>query len=194
MNEWPGRLALWLLTLAVFLLLFLHGRPSSHTREKVAFLPGGRATQGSVTIRIEGDGVKPGIYQFYYDVPLGTVTNMTVPFLREKLLDPGVLQNILYTGDVVSVLPGDRQHVEIKRDSVQVVEKMILGIPLNPNSLTVAEWEMLPRIGPSLAKRIVADRQYNGEFLSIIDLDRVPGIGAATVKQLEGYFSYALAY
>jgi len=194
MNERPGRLALWLLTLAVFLLLFLHGRPSSYTREKVAFLPGGRAPQGSVTIRIEGDGVNPGFYQFDYEMPLGTVTNMTVPFLREKLVNPAILQNILYTGDVVSVLSGDVQRVEIKRNSVQVVEKMILGMPLDPNRLTVAEWEMLPRIGPSLAKRIVADRQYNGEFLSINDLDRVPGIGAATVKQLEGYFSFALAY
>ncbi|RQW85509.1 MAG: helix-hairpin-helix domain-containing protein [Geobacter sp.] len=194
MNEWPGRLVLWLLMLAVFLLLFLHGRPGSHSREKLAFLPGGRATGGSITIRIEGDGVKPGIYQFYNNVSLGTVTNMTVPFLREKLRNPGMLKNILYTGDVVSVLPGDGQYVEIKRDSVQVMEKMILGIPLNPNSLTAAEWEMLPRIGPALAKRIVLDRQYNGEFLSINDLDRVPGIGAATVKQLEAYFSHALAY
>jgi len=188
MNERPGRLVLWLLTLAVSFLFFLQGRPISHSREKVAFLPGGSAEQGGVTIRLEGDCANPGVYQFDYTVSLGTVMNMTVPFFRECYRNQGPFKKIIYTGDVVSVMCSDWQHAEIKRDNVKVVEKVILGIPLDLNSLSADEWEKLPRIGPALAKRIVIDRQENGDFLSTSDLERVPGIGPATVKQLEGYF------
>ncbi|HYW49515.1 MAG TPA: helix-hairpin-helix domain-containing protein [Gemmatimonadaceae bacterium] len=37
--------------------------------------------------------------------------------------------------------------------------------------------ERLPRIGPALAARIVADRNQRGPFGSLIELQRVRGIG-----------------
>ncbi len=146
-------------------------------------MPGGR------TIRLQGNCVKPGVYQFDSPVSLGTVINMTVPFLRGFSWDQGLPKLILSTGDVVSVTCADGELVEITRDSVCAMEKMILGIPLDTNSLTAAEWELLPRIGPALARRIVLDRQENGDFRSVRDLERVPGIGPATVRQLKGYLS-----
>jgi len=188
MNERPKRLVLWLLALTVFLLFAYHGRPVPCPGEQPAFLPGGSAGKGGVTIRIEGDCIKPGIYHFKNEVPLGTVINMTVPFLRGIPEDSGVFNKKLSSGDIVVISVSKREHAEIAGDSMLIVEKMLLGIPLDPNLLTADEWEYLPRIGPSLAKRIVADRQYNGDFLAVRDLKRVPGIGAATVKQLEGYF------
>lgn len=188
MNERPKRLVLWLLALTVFLLFAYHGRPVPCPGEQPAFLPGRSAGQGGVTIRIEGDCIKPGIYHFKNEVPLGTVINMTVPFLRSISGDSSPLNKKLSNGDVVTIPVSKSEHVEITRDGVPIAGKMLLGIPLDPNVLTADEWENLPRIGPSLARRIVADRQYNGDFLAVCDLERVPGIGAATVKQLEGYF------
>jgi competence protein ComEA len=188
MNERPKRLVLWLLALTVFLLFAYHGRPVRCPGEQSDFLPGGSAGQGGVTIRIEGDCIKPGIYHLKNEVPLGTVINMTVPFLRRIVGDSSTFNKKLSSGDVVTIPVSKSEHAEITRDGMPVVEKMLLGIPLDPNVLTADEWENLPRIGPSLAKRIVADRQYNGDFLAVRDLERVPGIGAVTVKQLEGYF------
>jgi competence protein ComEA len=187
MNERSRRFVLWLLLLAVSVLLFIQGHPLSHTRERVPFLPERSAVPGGMTIRLEGNCVKPGVYQFESNESLGTVINMTVPFLLGFSRDQGLFEKILSTGDVVSVTCNDGEHIEITRNSLCVVEKMILGIPLDPNSLTSAEWELLPRIGPTLARRIVQDRQENGDFRSIRDLDRVPGIGAATLRQLKGY-------
>ena len=189
MNEHPRRFVLWLLILAVSVLLFIQGHPISHTREKVPFLPERSAVPGGMTIRLEGNCVKPGIYQFDRNESLGTVINMTMPFVRGFSGDQDLRENTLSTGDVVSVTRVDVEHIEITRNSVCVVEKMILGVPLDPNSLTAVEWELLPRIGPALARRIVLDRQENGDFRTICDLDRVPGIGAATVKRLKGYLS-----
>jgi competence protein ComEA len=187
-SQRSGRLALWLLTLLVSVTLYLQGRPISHTRVKVAFLPGGTAEQGGATFRIEGACVKAGVYHFNNTIQLGTVINMTVPFCQDISRNKDALEKILYTGDIVLMPCCNGKHAEITRDAMHVVDKMILGLPLDPNRLTSNEWEMLPQIGPALARRIVIDRQKNGDFLSVRDLERVIGIGPATVKQLDGYF------
>lgn len=54
------------------------------------------------------------------------------------------------------------------------------------NRATAEELETLPRIGPALAQRIIADREANGPFATIADLDRVKGIGPATLAALAG--------
>jgi competence ComEA-like helix-hairpin-helix protein len=58
------------------------------------------------------------------------------------------------------------------------------GTALNVNRATAVELERLPGIGPSLASRIVADREARGPFATVQALDRVPGIGPALVKRL----------
>jgi competence ComEA-like helix-hairpin-helix protein len=55
---------------------------------------------------------------------------------------------------------------------------------LNVNRATAVELERLPGIGPSLARRIVADREARGPFATAESLDRVPGIGPGLVARL----------
>ena len=58
---------------------------------------------------------------------------------------------------------------------------------INLNTASAAELDLLPSIGPTLAARIIADREANGPFGSLDDLDRVPGIGPKTVAKLVPY-------
>jgi len=51
------------------------------------------------------------------------------------------------------------------------------------NSAGWAEFTLLDRIGPVLARRIITDRQTNGPFLSVEDLQRVAGIGPRTIQR-----------
>jgi len=51
------------------------------------------------------------------------------------------------------------------------------GEKIDPNRTTAVELARLPRVGTSLAQRIVADRDSNGPYRSLADLDRVPGVG-----------------
>ena len=58
-----------------------------------------------------------------------------------------------------------------------------IGYQIEINSATWFELSQLEAIGPVLAKRIVADRDTNGPFQSIDDLQRVKGIGPRTVER-----------
>jgi competence protein ComEA len=55
------------------------------------------------------------------------------------------------------------------------------------NSAGAAELDLLPRIGPALAERILADREENGRYDSVDDLRRVSGIGPKTVEKIRAF-------
>ncbi len=58
---------------------------------------------------------------------------------------------------------------------------------IDVNTARAYELELLPNIGPALAQRIVDDRDANGSFLVIEDLDRVRGIGEKTLDGLRDH-------
>lgn len=75
-------------------------------------------------------------------------------------------------------------------DTGAAIGDSLLPLPqsrLNINRATAAELALLPAIGPALAQRIVEDRNAKGFFSSIEDLDRVAGIGKATIERLAPY-------
>jgi len=55
---------------------------------------------------------------------------------------------------------------------------------VNINTATQAELETLSGLGPVKAKAIVDYRKKNGNFKSVDDLEKVEGIGPATLKNL----------
>ena len=58
---------------------------------------------------------------------------------------------------------------------------------VNINTATAAQLQLLPRIGPSVAERIVEHRKANGQFKSAEDLMLVRGIGAKLFELLKPY-------
>lgn len=60
---------------------------------------------------------------------------------------------------------------------------------VNINTATPQQLDGLPGIGPSYAERIVAYRTEHGNFLSIEDIQNVPGIGPATFAKIQTLIS-----
>jgi competence ComEA-like helix-hairpin-helix protein len=58
---------------------------------------------------------------------------------------------------------------------------------INLNSATSTDLELLPGVGPVLAKRIIDFRKTHGGFLSVEGLLEVKGIGAKTFKEISQY-------
>ena len=56
---------------------------------------------------------------------------------------------------------------------------------VNINTATAAELETLPRIGPTMAQRILEYREANGLFETIEGLQNVAGIGPATFEGIK---------
>lgn len=59
--------------------------------------------------------------------------------------------------------------------------------PLDLNTATAEELDMLPEIGPVLAERIVAWREEQGPFRTPEDVLAVPGVGPAVYAAIGPY-------
>jgi len=55
---------------------------------------------------------------------------------------------------------------------------------ININTASEARLQLLPRIGPKTARRIVEDRLENGPFKDAQDFQRVRGIGPKTADRI----------
>jgi len=64
--------------------------------------------------------------------------------------------------------------------------------PVDLDVASVKEIEALRHVGPSLAKRIVADRDSFGPFGSMEGLRRVKGIGPSMVEKLDSSVTFSL--
>jgi competence protein ComEA len=62
---------------------------------------------------------------------------------------------------------------------------MTVGLKLDLNRMSEADLALVPGIGPSLAKAVVAERMRLGRFRSWDEVDRVRGVGRTKVEVLQ---------
>jgi competence protein ComEA len=68
-------------------------------------------------------------------------------------------------------------------------ERLLVGLPLDPNTADLQLLEQLPGVGPARARAIVEERVSGGPFERVDDLVRVRGIGPATLEELRPFLS-----
>ncbi|MDZ4675650.1 MAG: helix-hairpin-helix domain-containing protein [Gemmatimonadota bacterium] len=91
-------------------------------------------------------------------------------------------------GPLVGVVAQDGGHVASSLAGVtdRPAGSAPVSGPLDLNAASEADLLRLPGIGPTKARAIVAYRQARGPFAAVTDLERVSGIGAATLAGLAG--------
>jgi competence protein ComEA len=82
---------------------------------------------------------------------------------------------------------GEQIYVDstVVNSSGQRVSKKVSSGPININRATLRQLDALDGIGPVIAGRIIEYRKKNGSFLTVEDLQKVSGIGAAKFAQIK---------
>jgi competence protein ComEA len=93
---------------------------------------------------------------------------------------------------LLATLPG-RSPLAQRDSAIRRSRPLALGERVDMDTAGVGELTRLPKVGPGLAKIILAYRQTHGPFGSLQGLDLVPGIGPGLLKSLEPHVSFSAA-
>jgi competence protein ComEA len=181
-------LRLFVLLLLLLLIIVLGRRAFPPGEAAPAFsLP---AQSGGIIVALDDGFDRRGLHQFSDGVAPMDVIIMTQIDQNVPVAGVGEWYRPLQNGEKLQLrLAEDGRRQELIRTFLPAGQRMLLGIPLHPESMKGGDWEALPGVGPKLAAAIEIDRQKNGDFGSIEGLLRVKGVGPRRVEEWRPYFS-----
>jgi len=143
----------------------------------------------TVQVGISGDVRHPGVYLINVNSVTPAAIKMAVPVSPAKLTIPDRCSSkVVEEGDLLKfTLQHDGTGI-IYCDEMPANDRILLGIALDINSVSEADFIRLPGVGPVMAKRIVEYRQKNGGKMKVEDLLQVEGIGEKKFKMIAKYF------
>ncbi|MBK5273520.1 MAG: helix-hairpin-helix domain-containing protein [Desulfuromonadales bacterium] len=175
-----------LLAVAVAIPVVVRSRPGAvqHTPAAFSVLT---AAQGYV--QVSGDVRHPGIYPLTAKIMTTAVIEMAVPAHPIISMEPSAAgTDPVVNGEALQVSISGVGKAKVTRGSIAVAERLVLGIPLDLNTINETDLDKVPGIGPAMASRIVMHRQNNGGRMSVQDLLMVEGIGEKKFSILRNYF------
>jgi competence protein ComEA len=180
------RLIMILLAVTAAIPFIFNSRRSLHSRAPAAFSVVS-SVQGHV--RISGDVRHPGMYPLGVNKLAGNVIAMAVPVRPISVLEPSGIGAVpLSNGEALQVLVSSSGRALVTVGAVPAAERLVMGIPLDINSMSEADLDKVPGIGPALARRIALYRQNNGGRMSVQDLLLVEGVGEKKFASLRKLF------
>lgn len=179
------RLVMVVCAALLLLSVVLKSRTSQETPGRAAFPV---LSSGRVTVKVSGDVRHSGIY----NVPANSLAEnaiiMAVPSSPLNSTVGSQATPALSNGSAVTIKFQPDGRYSITYGVITVSERLVLGIPLDIDTMTEADFDLLPGVGPALAKRIIAYRQKNGGILRVEDLKLVEGVGDKKYKAISYYF------
>lgn len=146
-------------------------------------------SSGPVIVELTGQTHNRGVYF----IPEGS---SVVDFVMMVGINPGTapsgadLSGRLRSASVVTIQRTD--HGDVTSVTVQRMsgaKRFALGLPMNLNTATADELDLVPGIGEKTAQRIIGYRQEAGRFKRVSDLKSVKGIKDKKFAALRGYFT-----
>jgi competence protein ComEA len=165
-------------SLLLLLSVFIVARGNSQPNEALQVVPITIA-EPEIFVDVTGAVNKPGVY---------TLTGKSRVIDAIKAAGDSAPGADLSTINLARVLnDGEQIYVDstIVNSSGVRVSKAVRSGPININRATARQLDALDGVGPVIAQRIVDYRKINGSFLTIDDLQKVSGIGAAKFAQIK---------
>lgn len=152
-----------------------------------------------VVVAVDGVHVEPGADPLLVAVPLdvntaGAAVLATLPGVGERTAQALVTERQehgpYYALDELTRAPG------VGGSTVEALRPLLtIGDPgprpevarVSVNQANAAQLQRVPGIGPSLAARILEDRERNGPFAGVDDLQRVKGVGPVLVARAAAF-------
>lgn len=171
--------------LSLLLLIFLlTGWCSSLPQEALTH----RSPPHKCTISLGSGFSSVGVHQFYDACSWGTVIELTDGGAATAWLENNHSTPPPVTGEHLEIIQKTSENQTLLRSWMPAGQRVVLGVKLHPDRMTEADWQSLPGIGESLAKRIESDRQKYGDFGRTEALLRVSGIGEGSLKSWNSFF------
>ena len=165
-------------SLLLLLSVFIVARGNSQPNEAMQVVPITIA-EPEIFVDVTGAVNKPGVY---------TLTGKSRVIDAIKAAGDSAPGADLSTINLARVLnDGEQIYVDstvVNSNGVRV-SKAVRSGPININRATARQLDALDGVGPVIAQRIVDYRKINGYFLTIDDLQKVSGIGAAKFAQIK---------
>jgi competence protein ComEA len=165
-------------TLILVLSVFIVARGNSQPDEAMQVIPI-TVTEPEIFVDVTGAVNNPGVY---------TLTGKSRVIDAIKAAGDSAPGADLSTINLARVLnDGEQIYVDstVTNSSGARVSKTVHSGPININRATARQLDALDGVGPVIAQRIVDYRKLNGSFLTIDDLQKVSGIGAAKFAQIK---------
>jgi competence ComEA-like helix-hairpin-helix protein len=108
-------------------------------------------------------------------------------FVRHLLTKPGEAPGQVQL--LATLTPGSP--VAQRDSAIRQNRPLEPGERIDVDRASNAELTRLPKVGPRLAKVIVANREEHGPFGNLAELDRVPGIGPVLLKSIEPHVVFS---
>jgi competence protein ComEA len=165
-------------SLLLLLSVFIVARGNSQPNEAMQIVPITIA-EPEIFVDVTGSVNKPGVY---------TLTGKSRVIDAIKAAGDSAPGADLSTINLARVLnDGEQIYVDstVVNSSGVRVSKAVHSGPININRATARQLDALDGVGPVIAQRIVDYRKINGSFLTIDDLQKVSGIGAAKFAQIK---------
>ncbi len=111
------------------------------------------------------------------------------PLLLDRFLPPDETALLPAGGSVPAVSGGGSGGGTVP---IRAVPRAVFSGQLDINTAPADSLELLPGLGPALARRLVADRAVRGPYLAAGDLERVSGIGPRIAARLAPRLRFAM--
>jgi competence protein ComEA len=139
-------------------------------------------------VEVTGHVRNPGVRLFDRAPTLKEAIERAGGLQEGELPDSPLSLERLETGTRVSV-EKEPETIRIRLDRMEAPKLLVFSIPLDLNRVSEEDLCLIPGIGESLAREVIAHRERRKGFRSVDELRSVRGIGDKKWQELRGFFT-----
>ena len=149
----------------------------------------------TIIVHITGEVKEPGVKELPTEARIADAIEAAGGVTENADLDEVNLAFVLSDGQKIYIpnkneISEGKVYITVGSGNNVIIEDKVEGEKMkkvNINEAKQEDFEQLPGIGPSIAKKIIEYREQNGKFTSIDELQEVKGIGEAKFENIKEY-------